>query len=74
VTKEEEDAMGSLDGRVALVTGSGRGIAAAVARKLADGGARVVVGELDLDAAAETVATITVRGVAPGRCCRAGLR
>ncbi len=54
--------MGSLDGRVALVTGSGRGIGAAVARKLADGGARVVVSELDLDAAAETVATITARG------------
>jgi 3-oxoacyl-[acyl-carrier protein] reductase len=54
--------MGALDGKVALVTGSGRGIGAAIALKLARSGASIVVSELDPDPAAEMVAAITGEG------------
>ena len=51
-----------LDGKIALITGSGRGIGRAIALKLAREGARVVVNDLDADPAEETVQTIREEG------------
>ncbi len=54
--------MGKLTGRVAYVTGSGRGIGRAVALKLASEGANVVVNDLDQEPADEVVDAITAAG------------
>jgi 3-oxoacyl-[acyl-carrier protein] reductase len=47
--------MRKLEGKVALISGSGRGIGRAIALKLGEEGARVVVNDLDPDPAKETV-------------------
>ena len=51
-----------LDDRVAVVTGSGRGLGRAYAVALARAGAAVVVNDLDVDAAQETVAAVVGDG------------
>lgn len=47
-----------LSERVAVVTGGGRGFGAAIGRELASGGARVVVADLDVEAAEATASEL----------------
>ncbi len=54
--------MALLDGKSAIVTGSGRSIGKAVAKLFAQHGARVVVNDLDAEPAAETAAEIRAAG------------
>jgi len=54
--------MGKLSGKVAIVSGSGRGIGRAVAMKLASEGASIVVNDLDAGPANEVVAAIEAAG------------
>ena len=54
--------MGRLDGRVALLTGAGRGIGAATAARLASDGAAVAVTDMDLGPAEEAAQQIRAAG------------
>jgi 3-oxoacyl-[acyl-carrier protein] reductase len=54
--------MSKLAGKVALISGSGRGIGREIALKLAGDGARIVVNDLDEKFAEETVAAIRAAG------------
>ena len=67
--------MGELDGKVAIVTGAGRGIGEQVARKLAANGANVVVADVDADVARGVAADLETEGTTyigdltrPGAC------
>ena len=50
--------MGALDGKVAIVTGSARGIGRATAELLSQQGARVLINDLDVDVAEQTASGI----------------
>jgi len=54
--------MGRLDGKVCVITGAGSGIGQASALLFAREGARVVVSDIDLDAARDTAQEITKAG------------
>lgn len=54
--------MALLTGRVAMVTGGGRGIGEASARKLADHGARVILADMDLTSAQAAADDINAHG------------
>ena len=54
--------MAQLDGRVAIVTGSGRGIGQQIALRLVRDGAKVVINDIDEAPAKETVALIEKMG------------
>jgi 3-oxoacyl-[acyl-carrier protein] reductase len=51
-------------GKVALVTGAGRGIGRAVAQRLAEGGAKVLVTDLDADVLKETASLLGAQALA----------
>ncbi len=54
--------MGLVEGKIALVTGSGRGIGATTARLLAEHGAKLIVSDLDEAPARETAEAIRTAG------------
>lgn len=60
--------MTALDGKVALVSGAGRGIGLAIATKLAANGARLVVNDLDRDVADQAVASLAEIGAEAVAC------
>lgn len=55
--------MGRLDGKNAIVTGSARGIGKAIAEKLADEGANIVVVDVNMEASEETAKELAGKGV-----------
>ena len=50
--------MGELDGRIAIITGGGRGIGFGIAQRLGKAGASVVIAELDHEAGEKAVAEL----------------
>src|SRR5215467_3058082 len=54
----KEEFMGRLDGRVAFVTGAGRGIGAATALRMAEEGARVALADVDVEGCKQVAAEL----------------
>jgi 3-oxoacyl-[acyl-carrier protein] reductase len=60
--------MNTLQGKTAIISGSGRGIGAAVARKLAGHGANVVINDLDASVATQLASEIATAGGSATAC------
>jgi 3-oxoacyl-[acyl-carrier protein] reductase len=54
--------MGKLDGRVAFITGAGRGIGAATALRLAEDGAKIVLADIDTEGCQQVISEIEAAG------------
>jgi len=61
-SSEQSETKGRLAGKIALVTGGGRGIGRAVCRKLAAEGANIVINDLDADVAGAVAEEIAALG------------
>src|SRR6266849_8532851 len=55
---ERARSMGRLDGRVAFITGAGRGIGAATALRMAEEGARVALADVDTEGCEQVAAEL----------------
>src|ERR1700692_2050475 len=55
---KRRNCMGRLDGRVAFVTGAGRGIGAATALRMAEEGARVALADIDTEGCKQVAAEL----------------
>ena len=52
----------SLDGKVVLVTGAGKGIGRAIAKRFAEQGCKLIINDIDEASVTEVVADITAEG------------